>query len=77
MAEIAGRDGIDRLHRRELGVLRLTLRSEPAAVITAAASVAERPDVKRSLLSRHWVVAPWAPPRVLVERPPRVLVERA
>ncbi len=67
-AEIAERWGVARLHRRELAVLRLALRAAERSVVTAAASVADRPDVLRRLLSPHDVVLLHAAPAVLASR---------
>lgn len=47
--EIAGEDGIDRLHELELGVLLDALESETPSVISAAASVIDHPAGRAAL----------------------------
>ncbi|MGH8949170.1 MAG: shikimate kinase [Acidimicrobiia bacterium] len=68
--EIAETGGVDVLHRLEKEVLLDSLSAEQPAVIAAAASVIEDPDVRDDLLGafRVWVTAD---PRILAERSAR------
>ena len=68
--EIAETDGVDALHRLEKEVLIDSLSVEQPAVIAAAASVIEEPDVRDDLAGAFcvWVTAD---PRILAERSAR------
>ncbi len=66
-AEIAGRDGMDELHRLEGDVLRRALRHPRPAVITAPASFVDEPAAP-GLLAGHHVIWARADPSVLAER---------
>ncbi len=68
--EIAATDGVDALHRLEKEVLLDSLSGEQPAVIAAAASVIEDPDVRDDLAVGFcvWVTAD---PRILAERSAR------
>ena len=66
-ARIAAESGLDALHVLEADELRHALRRRPAAVVTAAASVVDRPDTP-ALLAGHVVVWLDAPAEVLEHR---------
>lgn len=66
--KIADEDGVHVLHGLEARVLLDALHGERPAVIAAAGSVVERPDVRRALADATVV---W------VDGPPRLVVERA
>ncbi len=67
-AQIARQGGVERLHRRELAALRWALGRRDRCVITAAASVADRPRRLSRLLASHQVVLLHAAPEVLATR---------
>ena len=68
--EIAESGGVDALHRLEKEVLLESLSGEQSAVIAAAASVIEDPEVREVLVGAFcvWVTAD---PRILAERAAR------
>lgn len=68
--EIAATDGVEALHTLEREVLRDSLAGETPAVVAAAASVIENPDVPTALADAFcvWVTAD---PEILAERSAR------
>ncbi len=65
--EIAAADGVTALHAQELEVLRAALACPEAAVVTAAASVVDHPEIDE-LLASHVVVWLDAPDAALFGR---------
>lgn len=74
-AEIAGADGVDRLHRMELDALATALGSSPPAVAAAAASVVVHEEGRVMLTDGPFVVFLDGKPEILASRiaagPPR------
>ena len=69
-AALVARDGIDALHQLEATTVLDALRTEPAAVIAAAASTIEDPEVRSALRERAWVGWLRADPATLAARMP-------
>jgi shikimate kinase len=69
-ATLARRGGIDALHRAEAAVLRDALTGASPAVVAAAASTIEDPEVRAALRHGAYVVWLRADPDVLVARLP-------
>jgi shikimate kinase len=66
-AEVAARDGVERLHQIELEVFAESCGSEHASVIAAASSVVDNPEGRR-LMTEHTTVLLTAPDDVITER---------
>lgn len=69
-AALADAEGTDALHRAEAATLLDALRAGPAAVVAAAASTIEDPEVRAALPASAWVVWLRADPRTLAARLP-------
>jgi shikimate kinase len=70
-ADLERRDGLDEVHRVEARVLLDALAREVPAVIGAAASTIEVPEVRAALLDRAWVASLRAAPGTLAARFPQ------
>jgi shikimate kinase len=69
-AGLADAEGVDALHRAEAATLLDALRTRPPAVIAAAASTIEDPDVRAALRDSAWVAWLRADPATLAARWP-------
>jgi shikimate kinase len=67
-AEIARSDGVDALHAREAAVLGDALDARQPAVLTAAASTVDDPELRDRLRSDAFVIWLTAEPRTLAHR---------